>query len=129
MEICPRSPGRGRDGETPKKAPKVWYRDAISQSLADRGRVQPIAIDDDGDDGGSPTCTAPTRGPTKKRRVKRDAQKVDELPRTIRDPVDDLNRLRELLRSSKKIVVISGAGISVNAGCESNLVARSLDGC
>lgn len=37
---------------------------------------------------------------------------------TIREPVDDFSRLRELVRSSEKIVVISGAGISVSAGCE-----------
>lgn len=37
---------------------------------------------------------------------------------TILEPVDDFSRLRELVRSSEKIVVISGAGISVSAGCE-----------
>jgi len=35
---------------------------------------------------------------------------------TIREPIDDFSRLRELVRSSEKIVVISGAGISVSAG-------------
>jgi hypothetical protein len=41
---------------------------------------------------------------------------------TICEPVDDFSRLRELVRSSEKIVVISGAGISVSAGCELKLV-------
>ena len=44
------------------------------------------------------------------------------LLQAIRKPVDDLGRLRELVRSSEKIVVISGAGISVNAGCELKLI-------
>jgi len=35
---------------------------------------------------------------------------------TIREPMDDFSRLKELMRSSEKIVVISGAGISVSAG-------------
>ena len=37
---------------------------------------------------------------------------------TIRKPVDNFNQLKELVQSSKKIVVISGAGISVNASYE-----------
>ncbi|PQE08876.1 hypothetical protein CJF31_00010797 [Rutstroemia sp. NJR-2017a BVV2] len=40
---------------------------------------------------------------------------------TIREPMDDFSQLRELVRSSEKIVVISGAGISVSAGCELKL--------
>ena len=43
---------------------------------------------------------------------------------TIREPLDDFSRLRELVRSSEKIVVISGAGISVSAGCELKLVCK-----
>jgi len=43
---------------------------------------------------------------------------------TIREPVDDFSRLRELVRSSEKIIVISGAGISVSAGCELKLVCK-----
>ncbi|KAH6668515.1 DHS-like NAD/FAD-binding domain-containing protein [Halenospora varia] len=35
---------------------------------------------------------------------------------TICEPVDDFSRLRKLVRSSEKIVVISGAGISISAG-------------
>ncbi|TVY41582.1 hypothetical protein LOCC1_G008066, partial [Lachnellula occidentalis] len=35
---------------------------------------------------------------------------------TIHATVDDFSRLKELIRSSEKIVVISGAGISVSAG-------------
>ena len=45
---------------------------------------------------------------------------------TPREPVDDFGRLRELVRSSEKIVVISGAGISVSAGCELKPVCKSL---
>jgi hypothetical protein len=45
---------------------------------------------------------------------------------TISEPLDDLGRLRELVRSSEKIVVISGAGISVSAGCELKPVCKSL---
>ena len=45
---------------------------------------------------------------------------------TIREPLDDFSRLRELVRSSEKIVVISGAGISVSAGCELKLVCKFL---
>ncbi|KAG9228567.1 DHS-like NAD/FAD-binding domain-containing protein [Amylocarpus encephaloides] len=35
---------------------------------------------------------------------------------TAREPVNDFSRLRELIRPSKKIIVITGAGISVSAG-------------
>jgi hypothetical protein len=45
---------------------------------------------------------------------------------TIREPVDDFSRLRVLVRSSEKIVVISGAGISVSAGCKLKLVYKFL---
>jgi hypothetical protein len=48
---------------------------------------------------------------------------------TISEPLDDLSRLRELVRSSEKIVVISGAGISVSAGCELKLVCKCLHRC
>ena len=43
---------------------------------------------------------------------------------TIREPVDDFSRLRELVRSSEKIIVISGAGISVSTGYELKLVYK-----
>lgn len=45
---------------------------------------------------------------------------------TIREPLDDFSRLRELVRSSEKIVVISGAGISVSAGCELSSFVNSF---
>lgn len=44
---------------------------------------------------------------------------------TIREPVDDFGRLKDLIRSSEKIVVISGAGVSVSAGCELKLVLQN----
>jgi hypothetical protein len=45
---------------------------------------------------------------------------------TMRPPVDDLSRLRELIRSCEKIVVISGAGVSVSTGCELKLISEIL---
>jgi hypothetical protein len=45
---------------------------------------------------------------------------------TIREPLDNFSRLRGLVRSSEKIIVISEAGISVSAGCELKLVCKFL---
>jgi NAD-dependent SIR2 family protein deacetylase len=43
--------------------------------------------------------------------------------------VDDFGQLRELVQSSKKIVVISGASISVNAGYKLKLIYGILYRC
>jgi hypothetical protein len=81
-------------------------------------------IDDDVD---SPKQTASTQGPiNEKHRIRKSAPKMRGSLQTISEPLDDLGRLRELVRSSEKIVVISGAGISVSAGCELKLVCKSL---
>jgi NAD-dependent SIR2 family protein deacetylase len=73
-------------------------------------------IDDDVD---SPKQTASTQGQiNKKHRIRKRARNMIGSLQAIREPVDDFARLRELVRSSKKIVVISGAGISASAGCE-----------
>ncbi|PMD26963.1 hypothetical protein NA56DRAFT_725729 [Hyaloscypha hepaticicola] len=44
---------------------------------------------------------------------------------TPREPVDNFGRLRELVRSSEKIVVISGAGISVSTSFDRSLYSSS----
>ncbi len=81
-------------------------------------------IDDDLD---SPKQTASAQGPiNEKHRIRKRARKMRGSLQTISEPLDDLSRLRELVRSSEKIVVISGAGISVSAGCELKLVCKSL---
>jgi hypothetical protein len=65
----------------------------------------------------SPKRTASTQGPiNEKHRIKKRARKMRGSLQTMREPVDDFSRLRGLVRSSEKIVVISGAGISVSAG-------------
>ncbi|MCJ1360468.1 MAG: hypothetical protein MMC33_010473 [Icmadophila ericetorum] len=77
-------------------------------------RDRPIVIDDDED---SPKRTAPTQELiSEKHRIRKRARKMRGSFQTIREPVDDFSRLRELVLSSEKIVVISGAGISVSAG-------------
>lgn len=89
---------------------------AVSWSLADRGIDRPIVIDGELD---SPKRMASTQGWINgEHRIQKRARKTRGSLQTIHKPVDDLSRLRELVRSSEKIVVISGAGISVNAGCE-----------
>jgi hypothetical protein len=80
-------------------------------------------IDDDVD---SPKPASTQRLINEKHRIKKRARKMRGSLQTIREPLDNLSRLRELVQSSEKIVVISGAGISVSAGCELRLVCKSL---
>lgn len=92
-------------------ASKLRKRQACPQ---EGSRDRPIVIDDDVD---SPKRTSSTQGPiNEKHRIRKRARKMRGSLQTIREPVDDFSRLRELVRSSEKIVVISGAGISVSAG-------------
>ena len=81
-------------------------------------------IDDDVD---SLKRTASTQGLiNEKHRIRKRARKMRGSLQTIRKPMDGFSRLRELMRSSEKIIVISGAGISVSAGCELKLVYKFL---
>jgi hypothetical protein len=81
-------------------------------------------IDDDVD---SPKQTASTqRLINEKHRIRKRALKMRGSLQTISEPLNDLGRLRELVRSSEKIVVINGAGISVSAGYELKPVYKSL---
>jgi len=81
-------------------------------------------IDDDED---STKQMASTQGPiNEKHRIRKRARKMRGSLQTIREPVDDFSRLKELIRLSEKIVVISGAGISVSAGCKLKLVCKFL---
>ncbi|KIN01387.1 hypothetical protein OIDMADRAFT_145461 [Oidiodendron maius Zn] len=77
-------------------------------------RDRPIVIDDDVD---SPKRTASTQGPiNEKHLIRKRARKMRGSLQTIREPMDGFSRLRELMRSSETIIVISGASISVSAG-------------
>jgi len=64
-----------------------------------------------------------------KHRIRKRARKMRGSLQTIREPADDFSRLKELMRSSEKIVVISGADISVSAGCKLKLVCECLHQC
>lgn len=61
--------------------------------------------------------------------IRKRARKMRGSLQAIREPMDGFSRLRELVRSSKKIVVISVAGISASADCELKLVYKSLHRC
>jgi hypothetical protein len=81
-------------------------------------------IDDDMD---SLEQIASTQGPiNEEHRIRKRSQKMRGLLQTICEPVNAFIRLRELMRLSKKIIVISGAGISISAGCELKLVCKFL---
>ncbi len=98
------------------------FHDAVSWNLADSGIERPIMIDDDVD---SPKRMAPTQGLiNEKHRVRKRAQKIRGLLQTTHEPVDNFNWLKKLMQSSEKIVVISGASISISASCESKLVCE-----
>ncbi|CZR67361.1 uncharacterized protein PAC_17260 [Phialocephala subalpina] len=71
----------------------------------------PIIIDDDE----SPPETAAALPHKKQRASKRD-EEVETLHQKSPKCVDSFIQVKELLRSSGKIVVISGAGIAANAG-------------
>jgi len=76
----------------------------------------PIIIND------SDSLRAPDQGPPKKpRRSQGGKEPLRKTPKSANS-----FRVQELLRSSKKVIVISGAGISANAGCGLNVMSMPL---
>ena len=88
----------------------------MSTCLANSGIENAIVIDEDEP---SPEKTAAV--PRKRRRTGERDGKAETSHQLSSTSKDGSLRVQELLRSSKKIVVISGAGISANAGCRLNL--------
>ena len=87
----------------------------MSTSLAHSGIENPIVIDDDE--------PLPERAAVVPHKKKQRTRKWDGKAETLQEtptPKDGFIQVQELLRSSEKIVVISGAGISANAGCRLN---------
>jgi hypothetical protein len=81
----------------------------------------PIIID--GDE--SPPERAATM-PHKKQRASKTDEEVETLHQKSPTRVDSFIQVKKLLRSSGKIVVISGAGIAANAGCRLNYTTDSV---
>ncbi len=88
----------------------------MSTCLTNSGIENPIVIDKDKP---SPEKTAAV--PRKRQRTGKRDRKAEILHQLSSISKDGSLRVQELLRSSKKIVVISRAGISANTGCRLNL--------
>lgn len=83
----------------------------VSWTLSNSEIVRPIEIDDDVV---SLSWTTSSQGIAERAQKRRESVLLP----TLLDRVDVYGRLKQAVRSAQSIVVITGAGISINAGCE-----------
>jgi hypothetical protein len=103
-------PQDGSQGKRPSTVPPPLTNSYIAR---------PIIINDSD----SPKQSAFNRGFLEKKRRR---NRESERPFQQILPADDFLRVKKLLRSSKKIFVISGAGISANAGSKLDFIYKYL---